>query len=170
MIAIDLSDVKETEDYTKLPQGKYISQIQKAIVEIDSKKRVVMTLDFEIKYGHHIQEVVKDNIYITKEDQTPHTFGLGRLKTLHKALGLTNDMKSLDPSIYVGHNLMINIKQDYYTNDKGNTAISSKISPGGFHHQAEWNQEMDEQLFNIPEPEQTASNNESSQASGGYGV
>ena len=69
MITFDFTGIDTAEDFSRLPQGKYLATFQKIETKQDDKGRMLWAAELMITTGRHQGETIRDNIYLQAETQ-----------------------------------------------------------------------------------------------------
>lgn len=126
MPKIDFSKVEDVQDFSPLPDGKYlckVSEIEKATTQYDDE---MWKLRFEVIEGKHIGRIIFDNLVFSEA-------AMKRAKLICSRLGLdVSGELDLTPKTIEGKTCFVSVVTEDYEDEEGNTKKRNIVPFAGY--------------------------------------
>ena len=127
MRTVDFREVKDAGEFTPIPEGSYIVEIQSAEEDETKKGDDRLNLRLRVAAGEHEGAVVFDRFHFSPR-------ALPRLKLLLKALGVdTSGEVEVTPALLEGRRCTVDVVIDSYVKSDGSEAQSNTVPFAGYH-------------------------------------
>jgi hypothetical protein len=126
MPKIDFSKVEDVQDFSPLPDGKYlckVSEIEEATTQYDDE---MWKLRFEVIEGKHIGRIIFDNLVFSEA-------AMKRAKLICSRLGLDISGEiDLTPKMIEGKTCFVSVVTEDYEDEEGNTKKRNVVPFAGY--------------------------------------
>lgn len=110
------------DGFEPIPAGLYKARIERASEAYSAAKDPMIKITFKISEGEFYKRLIFDNLTFNKK-------GMGRVKIMLKALGLSTDQGcEVTPELLLGRDILIDVIQDQY---EGKT--NNRVPYAGYH-------------------------------------
>ncbi|MBF0342786.1 MAG: DUF669 domain-containing protein [Nitrospirae bacterium] len=125
-IEIDFTNVEEIDDFSPLPEGKYICELQHIDERQTRNGDRLWALKFKIVVGEYAGRFLFDNMVFS-------TNTLKRVKHICKNIGLDVSHKlSLSPALLIGRKVILDTVTDEYINSQDEKRKRSIVTYAGY--------------------------------------
>ena len=126
MPKINFSKVDDVQDYSPLPDGKYLCELSEVEETNTQYGDEMWKMKFEVIHGEHIGRYIFDNMVFSEG-------ALKRVKLICSRLGLdTSGELDLTPGVIEGRKTHISVLTEAYTDSEGKTKKRNIVPFAGY--------------------------------------
>lgn len=127
MKTIDFGQVKNAGEFSPIPEGRYLVEIESAEEDVTQKGDDRLNLRLRVVQGEHEGAVIFDKFHFTAR-------ALPRLKLLLATLGIdTGGQVDITPQLLEGRRCVVDVVVDTYVKSDGSEGRSNMVPFAGYH-------------------------------------
>ena len=126
MPKIDFDKHEEPSDYSPIPEGEYLVEVEKVEERSTNAGDEMWSLTFAVVEGEYAGRKVWDNMVFSEA-------AMGRVKLICSRMGLSvKGEVDLKPSMLMGRRVIVDTYHEEYEDNDGNTKTKSSIPFAGY--------------------------------------
>jgi hypothetical protein len=127
MKTIDFSRVKDADEFTPVPDGRYAVEVESVEEDVNKNGDDVLKLRLHVIDGEHAGAIIFDRLYFTER-------ALPRVKLVLKALGIEPAGSiEVTPELLQGRKCVVDVLIDTYQKTDGSEGRSNMVPFAGYH-------------------------------------
>ena len=127
MRTIDFGQVKDANEYSPVPDGRYPVEIESVEEAANKNGDDVLKLRLRVTDGEHAGAAIFDRLFFTER-------ALPRIKLVLRALGIsTKGEVDVTPRLLEGRRCLVDVVVDTYTKSDGTDGRSNAVLFAGYH-------------------------------------
>jgi len=127
MRTVDFSRVKDADEYTPVPEGRYPVEVEDVEEDVNKNGDDLLKLRLRVIDGEHAGAAIFDRLFFTER-------ALPRVKLVLKALGIepTGSIE-VTPELLRGRKCIVDVIIESYTKSDGSEGRSNAVPFAGYH-------------------------------------
>ncbi|RPH47036.1 MAG: DUF669 domain-containing protein [Planctomycetota bacterium] len=127
MRTIDFSQVPDAGEYTPIPEGRYLAEVESVEEDVNKNGDDVLKLRLRVIEGEHAGAAIFDRLFFTPR-------ALPRVKAVLKALGIEpSGSIEVTPELLQGRKCVIDVLIESYQKTDGSEGKSNVVPFAGYH-------------------------------------